>query len=349
MRVTFALVAGLAALAGGSAGGVAASAPTAVGAAAEPPWRSDAVLHAVWGVPDGERRHEEWLNTRTGATRQVVYDANDDRLVWVSDGTRILEWGEPGTGGASLTILVDPHDPRLDAASSVLAWWHMLERGQARVVGSGELDGRPIVTVQSDKRPGADAPPDLKVFADLDRTTLLPLRVRLESGGRTTTQAVTYERLREDAVPASLFAFSRAWTTRERRLRYRELKAAPFAVYAPGERHRDLRFATAALVEQRGEGTRGLPAESRRMLYVGYVRGTPYDDSVVQLVERRRAKTNRRVRWNVKVRIAGATRRAYVAGDGLFFVNIGGTTVRGNATLSRAQIVALLRSLRRVR
>jgi hypothetical protein len=305
------------------------------------------VLHVR--APDGE--YEEWLVRATGTTRKLVRHRAGGgvvRLVWLQDGKRILSWIEPLGRSASLSVLADPHDPRLDHASDLFAFWHKLNRGAARLVGSAEVGGRPVWIAQSLERPSDEAPTDLKIFADLDRRTFLPLRVRTESSeaGWTTTRRLEYEEL--NAAPRGWFSFSRRWTTRERRLRYADLaRAAPFPVYAPPKHYRDLEFSPAsALIEQRQAG--GLVRlGARSQIGILYVRGKPWSEPAVQLIESR-AVGRQRV-GDVRLPIAGATRRVYVTRLGEFSLVVGATRIHGRASLPHGVLLALLRSLRRTR
>ncbi|MDP8911568.1 MAG: hypothetical protein M3M94_05825 [Actinomycetota bacterium] len=347
MRALVVLVAIAVVVLGGAAGAsdTRADAVTAgLASHAAPPWRGDAIVHVRW-----DDSHEEWLDTRNDRTRKVVYGTGGERLLWVRARARIASWSEPSPPGSYLTEIVDPHDPRLDHASDLVSWWHMVSRGDAHVAGRGEINGRPVLIVERDKKPRGDAPPDLRVFADVDATTFLPLRVRIETGGKTFVRTPEYETVSPESLPPTFFvAERRDWTIRERRLRYRDLGSAPFAVYTLGETYRDLRFGTAALVEQPGAPARRVGQDFRRTVYVGYVRGRPYDDPAFELTERRITAPRVKVRGNARVRIEGKMRRAFVARDGFFWVAIGRTRVQGRADLPRAEVLRLLRALRRV-
>jgi hypothetical protein len=187
------------------------------------PWSGEGVLRANWG--DG--RIVEWLDRRTGATRSVDYGGNGSYVV-VQDGHRIVRWSEPG-GTASLAEIVDPHDPWLDGTSELLSYWHKLNRGEARIVDQAELDGRAAWIVEVERGTGGDAPLETRIFAELDRSTFLPLRVRTESDEDdeyTGTRTVSYS----EAVHAdrrALFSVDRRLTSREMRLPYRDLAFLP--------------------------------------------------------------------------------------------------------------------------
>jgi hypothetical protein len=45
-----------------------------------------------------------------------------------------------------------------------------LNRGAARIVGEDDLDGRPVWVVEVERGAGGDAPLDLEVVAELDRS-----------------------------------------------------------------------------------------------------------------------------------------------------------------------------------
>src|SRR5918999_3959653 len=104
------------------------------------PWSGEGVLRARWSGDHAV----EWLDRPTGATRSVEPGGNQ-RTIFVQDGHRILTWTE---NLASLADVVDPHDPALDRAAEILSYWRMLKRREARIVGEGELDGRPVWIVE---------------------------------------------------------------------------------------------------------------------------------------------------------------------------------------------------------
>lgn len=308
------------------------------------PWRGEGVLH----VRTSDCECEEWLDLASGRTRKIVREPPGVRLVSLQDGRRILTWSEPLGRSASLSVLVDPHDPRLDHASDLLAFWHKLHRGAARVVASAEVGGRPVWVVESLEPPSDEAPPDLEVFADLDQQTFLPLRVRTESSraGWMTTRGMVYEERK--AAPRGWFSFSRRWTTRERRLQYEELAhAAPFPVYAPPRRSAELEFSPASSVtEERPVGGERIPPDDGLRIAILYTRGGPWSEPVAQLIESRAVIGRQRV-GDVRLPIAGTTRRVYVTRRGEFSLVVGSTRIHGRAALPRGELLTLLRSLRR--
>ena len=90
----------------------------------------------------------------------------------VQDGHRIVRWSEPV--GTALAEVIDPHDPWLDGTSEILSYWHKLNRGAAQIVGEDDFDGRAVWVVEVERGTGGDAPLDLEVVAELDRSTFLP-------------------------------------------------------------------------------------------------------------------------------------------------------------------------------
>lgn len=311
------------------------------------PWRGAGILHVRWRDADGLVVEEEWLDRRTGATRHVTHERADRDYVRLRIGRRLFEWSERDSY-TSLSVFVDPHHPRLDFASRLLSYWHKLHRGHARVVGSGEVGDRPVWILQNIE-PSSEAPRGLRAFADVDKETLLVLRERFIVRGRTATVTGEREELSPHAVPATLFATKRRWTSLERGFRYGELaRGLPFRVYALGRRYGRLRFARAVLHDERGP----LPARVRATLpelWIGYTFGGPYAAAVVQLMESRLPKGWSRVRGDEKIRIAGEIRSAHVGKRGrLFSAVVGETLIDGRSDLSRAEVVRVLEGLRAI-
>jgi hypothetical protein len=334
-------------------GGDAFDTEAIVRAAGPAPWRGDGIVHAQIRADDGRVYEEEWLNRRTGQTRRERKgsDANST----VSDGLRTWRW-YPFSGHLYLTEVHDQRDPWLRPASLLLEVWRDLRAGRAWIVGEGEVGGTPTWIVEV--KPGSEAPPGFRAFAEVEKETFL-LRRRFSSEGR--GLVIERDEVPETSVPARFFSPppDRRWTTREGRLRYADLAAAvPFPAYAPRP-DSGLRFAYAVLAEQRGESAAGLPAEERRKLYLAYARGgDTYDRAPFQLIETRRAaraerwfRVLRRAGKLTHVTIAGRKREALV-GHGpsqRISVLLPGTFVHGWSELDREQTLALLAALRRVR
>jgi hypothetical protein len=312
-------------------------------------WRGTGVVHARW-VSNERLEQEEWLDRRTGATRKVVYDRRG-KLIWVGRGARILSWSEPQTG-ASLLEGVDARDPILLHGSDLLAPWRMMRTGRAHIVEAGEVDGRPTWSVRIELPPSPERPEDFEFLVDVDRDTFLPVRERRRGRGLSGTRAVRLEYVPRSALASNLFSFQRRWRHRERRLRYSELPGpVRFSVYALGHAYAGLRFGIATVIEDRGEGTQGLPPEFRGpQLAIGYVRGDPFDEHVVQLIERpagaRRRFRPPRVTF---VTVGGARRAVSLTPDGRFSLVVDGTWISGYARLPSARVLALLGELREVR
>lgn len=350
----------------------------AASAAGEEPWRGSGVVHARFG--DGS---QEWLDRR-GATRHVD-DEGDAALVRIQDGRRIVSWDTLDPKHVSVTEVVDPSDPWLEHASQLLAPWRALQAGRAHIVGSGEVDGKPVWIVESDAEPGPDAPPDLHAYVDVDQETYLPLRFRASSGdGKKMSLSVEYDEVSEAALPADFFSTDRAWTSRERRLRHSDLASLPFRVYTLGEEHGAYRIGAATFSEQKPERipatagarpgtlpgaavvpaappTAPAPGELFRpppTLHLGYVRGGPYEEPVVQLHERDagRARIARaapdQAAKTYRVPIAGEERTVLLSdADRIvwFAVVVDGTYIEGSAPLPAADVLTMLSNLREVR
>jgi hypothetical protein len=300
------------------------------------PWSGTGVLRAEWA----EGRIVEWLDRRTGATRSVDHGGTG-RYIVLQDGHRILGWSEP-SGGASLAEIVHPHDPRLDGAAEILSYWHKLNRGAARIVGEGDVDGRPVWIVEVERAPGGDAPPDLEIFAEVDRSTFLPMRVRTESeqdDDYTSVRTVAYS---EPARVSRqmLFSFRRGSMDldRNRRLRYADLAFVPFPVYAPAPRVGDLTYSTASTYQE---------TDGRSTLFLSYVRGeNAFAEPAITLSQSHAPGLSGFPSRGVRVSIAGAVRRVRLTKDGQIWVLIGDTLIHGRTTLSSDDRIRFLRALR---
>jgi hypothetical protein len=323
-----------------------------VAAAGPAPWRGDGVLHARWRYRDVSVtiEGEEWLNLRTGASRQVTYDPSGHRQVQIVEGRREVRWYVDGRGRlvtVPIATRFPAGDRRLDRASALLSVWRRLVRGTARIVDDGRLGGRPVWEVELPLERGSEAPADLRVWADVDQRTFLPLRVGRESDSPlwTTTFALQYERSPESSISRSLFAVPGDWRIGDRRLAYRDLaRTALFTPYVP--RGDDgLRFSFGAFVtgQARTSGSRRFA----RSLYLAYgdaaVAGTP----PLQLVEHR-APAAALTRPNVRVTIAGRLRPARVE-RGSFTVVLGGTLIQARTADAGVELRRVLASLEPLR
>lgn len=298
------------------------------------PWTGTGVLRARWGGG----RIVEWLDRRTGATRSVDRGGFGSYIV-VQDGHRVVRWSEPA-GTASLAEVIDPHDPWLDGTSEILSYWHKLNRGAAQIVGEDDVDGRRVWVVEVERGTGGDAPRDLKIVAELDRSTFLPLRVRTESEEDEEyagTRTVAYTEA-ENADRRALFSVDRRLTSRETRLRYSDLGFLPFPVYAPPRRVGDLRYSPASTHQE---------ADGRSTFFLSYVRsGDPFSKPAITLAETEASAERRFPPRGDLVRIAGGLRRVHVTEDGQIWVTIGETLIHGRTTLSRNETMRFLRALR---
>jgi hypothetical protein len=311
-----------------------------LGRAGPAPWSGTGVLRASW---DGGRI-VEWLDRRTGATRSVDYGGNG-AYVRIQNGRWTMSWSvfDGRASPGSLSEVADPRDPRLEHGSEILSYWRKLRRGAARIIGEGELDGRPIWIVDVEPARGGDAPSDLNILAELDRSTFLPLRVRTESEEEseyTSTRTVVYSDA-PNADRRALFSFDRPTRNRGRTLRYRDLADVPFPVYAPGPRAGDLIYSPASTYQE---------VDGRQTLFLSYVRGTdPFAEPAITLGQSRAPAGRRFPRRGEFVQIDGAPTRVHLTRDGQIWVTIGDTLIHGRTTLPREETMRFLRALRRAR
>jgi hypothetical protein len=250
-----------------------------------------------------------------------------------------VRWSEPADT-ASLAEVIDPHDPWLDGTSQILSYWHKLNRGAAQIVGEDDFDGRPVWVVEVERGTGGDAPLDLEIVAELDRSTFLPLRVRTDSDedeDYAGTRTVTYTEA-ENADPRALFSVDRRLTSRETRLRYGDLAFLPFPVYAPARRVGDLRYSPASTHQE---------TDGRSTFFLSYVHGDdPFSKPAITLGESEASPERRFPARGDLVRIAGGLRRVRLTEDGQIWLTIGGTLIHGRTTLSREETMRFLRALR---
>jgi len=120
-----------------------------VDAAGPAPWRDDVVLHArlTWRDVGVEARVEEWVDTRTGATRSVTYDPSGIRTIRIHRrgvlGNVVV--GPHGRRRTETSVRLVAGDRRLEDASVVRSFWRKLARAGATIIDDDEVDGRRVM------------------------------------------------------------------------------------------------------------------------------------------------------------------------------------------------------------
>ena len=314
------------------------------------------ILHARFVGPGGVIAAEEYLDPRTNATRLVEREPGPARVehVTVREASRIVSWYTDGSSDVYEQRVLDPRDPWLENSSLLLRPSRMLAAGRARAIGRGAVDGRAVTTleVSSDGHDG-----ETRVVVDVDRETDLPVRYTVTAGSQTTTIDVETEELPLSTLSPALFETERTPTMSDRRVAYSELSAAvPFPVLTLGEAYRGVRFGATNLRQRKFEP--GMPFQPKPELVVGYVRGSPFADPAVSLIQHQAGTedANRRLaafRAEGEARTAvinGAERTVYLLDADrrpvYFATVVDGTLVHGSADVSADEVVALLSALR---
>jgi hypothetical protein len=309
------------------------------------PWRGVGVVHARW-LEDGRVGGEEWLDRRTGASRTVRDFGLADSEIAVQDGLTAIRW-QPRARLGNVFELSGPLDSRRLVGSQLLAPWLYVKTGRARVLGTGELNGRPTLAVRNATGPDYDAPP-AEAVTDVDEETFLPLRVRLIAAGEVRRSiALEYAEVPRQTLPPRFFRPSLAWA-HGRRASYRAVaRSFPFPVYYLGERHAGgrLRMLQAMLGKFTGAGPERFRGPQLLVVYSGPQAGG------VLLVERPVPRRFPRGWWRPigKVRLAGAERTLYGRRQGDVSVVLGRSWVIVQAAGRRDEAIRVVRALRRLR
>lgn len=318
---------------------------------------------------------EEWLDTRSGSTRRIDYGGAGGDEITVQGGFAVVDWNSLFPEDAYVTTVYDERDPWLEPSSFLLEVRRALASGRAQIVRSRATTH----TVRFDVR-SREAPRGLVVEVDVERASLLPLEHRMTVKGQTSVYPVQLERLRElpestfriDAQvgvrthpqPASLltaseFAARGAWSVRVRRVQYGDLaRVVRFPVYTLGTTYLAprirLRFGAATVEERREKGPK---FQWQPQVYLAYVRGRDiYGEPVLDIDEQatgtRQAELEYAaypVRYAHTVEVEGKKWRIHFLGERgrAFALRVGRTLIQGRTTLTKAQLLRALASLRR--
>jgi hypothetical protein len=332
-------------------------APAAVTQRARAQWSGNEVIHAQIVGANGRTGAEEWLDESSDASRRLERAGVPGKyrldFVTIRNGFRIVGWSD---SVVTKMDLIDPNDPWLDTASTLLRIKRGLQTGRIRVSERTVIDGRSVWVLR-----GRSSETGRVQALYVDRETLLP--VRMDENGKVKF-TVRSEEVARASLPTSFFTPEREPTKEQsffhsQRLSYYEIgPRTPFAAFTLGQAFRGFRIGATTL-ETRSDPNSPFPLQP--YIWFGYVRGSDiYASPVISLKQlsanseqaQRELAVYRAQGKAYNVTVDGAERTAYVlsarGGPVVFAVVVGDTLVKGRAFLAIPEVVSMLSELRSV-